>query len=65
MITEMARFHLRLGLAVLVLALLMRLTKLPGPDLVADDLAVIVSAVLVVSAGFVRRRHVRHEKGHT
>lgn len=64
MIAEMARFHLRLGLAVLVLALLMRLTTLPGPDLVADDLAVIVSAVLVVSAGLVRRHHARTEGGH-
>jgi hypothetical protein len=38
---------------VLVLALLVRLTTLPEPELVADDLAVIVSSLLVAATGLV------------
>ena len=59
MIDELCRFYLRVGIALLVLALLVRVTELPAPELVADDLAVIVSALLVAVASLVHWRQRR------
>ena len=53
MIGQLCRLYLRMGVTVLVLALLVRLTTLPEPELVADDLAVIVSSLLVAATGLV------------
>lgn len=48
----------RIGLVLLVLAVLIRLLPMPSPaDVVADDFAIAVSAVLVLAASIHLRRH--------
>lgn len=44
----------------LMLALFVRLIELPAPELVADDLAIMVSAALVAAAGLVQWRQGRN-----
>ena len=60
MIGWLCRVYLRMGIAMLTLALFVRLTELPAPELVADDLAIMVSALLVAAAGLVQWRQGRN-----
>ena len=56
MIYELARMQVRVGLAMLLLAALVRLVGLPPADAVADDLAMLVSLALVGTAAVVLYR---------
>lgn len=60
MIGWLCRVYLRMGIAMLMLALFVRLIELPAPELVADDLAIMVSAALVAAAGLVQWRQGRN-----